>query len=45
MKTTDSSLEYEPFGRKVFVFGGDFCQVLLIVPKTGRESIMDTCFQ
>jgi ATP-dependent DNA helicase PIF1 len=30
-----------PFGRKVMVFGGDFKQVLPIVPRGTRAQIMD----
>jgi hypothetical protein len=30
-----------PFGGKVVMFGGDFCQVLLIVHKTTRQEQID----
>ena len=31
-----------PFGGKVVVFGGDFRQVLLVVPKASRQKTIDT---
>ncbi|XP_016462004.2 uncharacterized protein LOC107785256 [Nicotiana tabacum] len=32
----------EPFGGKVMVFGGDFCQVLQVVPKSTRDETVNT---
>lgn len=32
----------EPFGGKVFVFGGDFRQVLHVVPRGTREETTNT---
>jgi hypothetical protein len=29
------------FGGKVVIFGGDFCQVLLVVPKVSRQKQID----
>ena len=31
-----------PFGGKAVVFGGDFRQVLLVVPKASRQKTIDT---
>ena len=32
-----------PFGGKVVVFGGDFRQILPVVPKGNRGDIVDAC--
>ena len=32
----------KPFGGKVIVFGGDFCQILPVVPRGSRSDIMHT---
>jgi len=45
MKATNPLLERQPFGGKVIVFGGDFCQILPVVPKGGREETVSACFQ
>jgi hypothetical protein len=37
MKTVDPALEFLPFGGKVVVIGGDFRQVLPVVPKATRK--------
>ena len=46
VETLDRSLQditgrFEPFGGKVIVFGGDFRQVLPVVPRGTRAQIMD----
>src|SRR4051812_16456248 len=45
MKAVDPALVYVPFGGKVIVFGGDFRQMLLVVPKAEREDIVNVCLQ
>lgn len=45
MKAIDQSLESEPFGGKVIVFGGDFRQILPVVPKGSHEDIVGSCLQ
>jgi hypothetical protein len=35
--------EQLPFGGKVVVFGGDFQQILSVIPKGGREDIAGAC--
>jgi ATP-dependent DNA helicase PIF1 len=30
----------EPFGGKVFVFGGDFCQVLPVIPHASHAEVV-----
>lgn len=36
------SMTFElPFGGKVVVFGGDFCQVLHVVPKATKQEKID----
>ena len=32
-----------PFGVKVFLLGGDFCQVLPIVPRQPRTVVIESC--
>ena len=34
-----------PFGGKIFVLGGDFRQVLPVVPRASRAAILDTCLK
>jgi len=43
MKAVDPDLQNQPFGGKVIVFGGDFCQILPVVPKGRREDIISSC--
>ena len=43
MKAIDPNLQNQPFGGKVIVFGGDFCQILPVVPKGRREDIISSC--
>ena len=43
MKAVDPLLEKKPFGGKVIVFGGDFCQILLVVIKESHEDIVKSC--
>ena len=45
MKAVDPLLEEKPFGGKVVVFGGDFCQILPVVIKGSREDIVRSCLQ
>ena len=33
----------KPFGGKVFVFGGDFCQVLPVIPRASRAEVVSSC--
>ena len=44
MKAIDPVLEDQPFGGKVMVFGGDFRQILPVVPRSGREATVEACF-
>ena len=30
----------EPFGGKTFVFGGDFCQILPVIPRASRADVV-----
>ncbi|CAB5127091.1 unnamed protein product [Rhizophagus irregularis] len=43
MKAIDPLLEEKPFGGKVIVFGGDFCQILPVVIKGNCEDIIGFC--
>ena len=43
MKKVDPDLEKIPFGGKVFVFGGDFRQILPIVTHGNRASFVSSC--
>ena len=50
METLDRSLQdimgcNQPFGGKVMVFGGDFRQVLPVVPRGTRAQITDAMLQ
>jgi len=50
VETLDRSLQdimgcNQPFGGKVMVFGGDFRQVLLVVPRGTRAQITDAMLQ
>nr|XP_043638209.1 ATP-dependent DNA helicase PIF1-like [Erigeron canadensis] len=41
MSTTSSSCADKPFGGKVIVFGGDFCQVLPVIQKGTRQEVVN----
>lgn len=43
MKKNNPLLENVPFGGKLFVFGGDFRQVLPVVPNATRAGTVDQC--
>ena len=43
-KAIDLVLENQPFSGKVMVFGGDFCQILPVVPRSGCEATVGACF-
>ena len=43
MRTVDPRLEHVPFGGKVIIFGGDFRQILPVIPKGRREDIVNAC--
>ena len=45
MKAVDLSLDNKPFGGKVVVFGGDFCQILPVIVKGGHEDIVGSCLR
>ena len=45
MKQVDTALENLPFGGKVFVFGGDFRQILPVIKRGNRESIVSSCLK
>ena len=34
-----------PFGGKIFVLGGDFCQVLPVIPHGSHTSIVENCLK
>ncbi|KAL3627363.1 hypothetical protein CASFOL_028726 [Castilleja foliolosa] len=40
MKSTDASNILKPFGGKTILFGGDFRQILPVIPKGGRHDIL-----
>ncbi|CAG8765706.1 10250_t:CDS:2 [Cetraspora pellucida] len=42
MKAIDPAFENLPFGGKIFIFGGDFQQILPVVVKGGREDIVSS---
>ena len=39
----NSTLEFIPFGGRLIVFGGDFRQVLPVVPKGSRTDVVNAC--
>ncbi|KAG2212474.1 hypothetical protein INT45_013811, partial [Circinella minor] len=43
MRVVDPALEHIPFGGKVVVFGGDFRQVLPVIPNAERPRIVAQC--
>ena len=43
MKILDPRLEHVPFGGKVILLGGDFRQMLPVIPKATRGTIVDSC--
>lgn len=43
MKSVSPELEKIPFGGKIFIFGGDFRQMLPIVPHGNRSAIVNNC--
>jgi hypothetical protein len=43
MRPMNPEAEQLPFGGKVVVFGGDFRQILQVIPKGGREDIIGAC--
>jgi hypothetical protein len=43
MRPMNPKVEQLPFGGKVVVFGGDFRQILPVIPKGGREDIVGAC--
>ncbi|KAG2192402.1 hypothetical protein INT47_012469 [Mucor saturninus] len=43
MKSVDPALENVAFGGKLFVFGGDFRQVLPVIPRASRAQIVSQC--
>ena len=45
MKANHPESEDKVFGGKVIVFGGDFRQVLPVIPKGGRDEIVKACLQ
>lgn len=45
MKTEDPALNDVPMGGKVILFGGDFRQVLPVVPHGSRAQIVESCMQ
>ena len=40
IQLSNSSCLNQPFGRKVMVFGGDFRQILLVIPRVGRQEFI-----
>ncbi|XP_077242509.1 uncharacterized protein LOC143883022 [Tasmannia lanceolata] len=45
LKHTSLEVADKVFGGKTFVLGGDFRQVLPVVPKSGREVVVSACLQ
>lgn len=45
MKSKDHNLSKVPMGGKVILFGGDFRQVLPVVPMSSKVQIIEECFQ
>ena len=45
MKREDPRLEHVPFGGKVFICSGDWRQILPVVPRGNRGSIIDACLK
>ena len=45
MKTVDPDLEHVPFGGKVVICSGDWRQILPVVPRGNRGSILDACLK
>lgn len=45
MASVHPHLEHVPFGGKVFVFGGDFRQVLPVVVRGDAGKVLDACFK
>jgi ATP-dependent DNA helicase PIF1 len=43
MRPMNPKAEQLPFGGKVVVFGGDFRQILPVIPKGDREDIVGAC--
>jgi hypothetical protein len=43
LKDEDSAFGNTPFGGRLFVFGGDFRQVLPVIPRAGRSQIVQEC--
>ena len=43
MKDEHPALQTVPFGGKLIVFGGDFRQVLPVIPKASRSTIISEC--
>ena len=42
-KFVDSRVENVPFGGRFLVFGGNFHQILLVVPKGSHSQIVNQC--
>lgn len=42
-KDEDTAFGNTPFGGRLFVFGGDFRQVLPVIPRAGRSQIVQEC--
>lgn len=45
MKSANENLNSDVFGGKVVVLGGDFRQILSVIPKAGREMIVSSSLQ
>lgn len=43
MRVVDPAFEELPFGGKTFVFGGDFRQVLPVIPKGSKKDVLEQC--
>jgi hypothetical protein len=43
LKDEDSAFGNTPFGGRLFVFSGDFRQVLPVIPRAGRSQIVQEC--